>query len=553
MSNTISQPNPVEEATKPTIDLSQLAVARQPTAAASAPKTRRRWITRYVVPLGILAAFAGMFVWAARDSFLPAHPVTITPVLVTRAEVQQEGTPLFQAAGWIEPRPTPVVVSSLATGIVEQLLVAEGQFVEQSQPLAKLIDTDARIALQQAEAKLQLATAEVKNAEAKLTAAQIALEKPNELKAALADAESLLAETKLTLGNLPYSIEAAKTRRQLASDNVDRKEQAGNAIAGRLLREARAELAAAESALAELQARGPTLELQVAALERKRAALSEQLQLMSEQKRAVAEAEALLTAAQARRQQAQLEVDAARLNLERMVIRAPISGRILSLDCRPGKRLAGLDPISEQNSAAVVSLYDPKSLQVRVDVRLEDVPQVKIGQPVEIETAALAKPVAGEVLWVTTRADIQKNTLQVKVAIKDPPEVITPEMLAQVTFVAPPQAVKAIAGKQEPLRLLVPRQLVSGGEGGTMVWLADVEHGVARQQAVQLGRAGTDQLVEVAGGLDPMAKLIVGGRESLVEGARIRVIGEDQTIGMPIGSGSRVATAAPTAATMAKQ
>jgi RND family efflux transporter MFP subunit len=494
-----------------------------------------------------------MFVWAARDSFLPAHSVTITPVLVTRAEVQQEGTPLFQAAGWIEPRPTPVVVSSLATGIVEQLLVAEGQFVEQGQPLAKLIDTDARIALQQSEAKLQLATAEVKYAEAKLTAARIALEKPNELKAALADAESLLAETKLTLGNLPYSIEAAKTRRQLALDNVVRKEQAGNAIAGRLLREARAELASAESALAELQARGPTLELQVAALERKRTALSEQLQLMSEQKRAVAEAEALLTAAQARRQQAQLEVDAARLNLERMVIRAPISGRILSLDCRPGKRLAGLDPISEQNSAAVVSLYDPKSLQVRVDVRLEDVPQVKIGQPVEIETAALPKPVAGEVLWVTTRADIQKNTLQVKVAIKNPPEVITPEMLAQVTFVAPPQATKATAGKQEPLRLLVPRQLVSGGEGGSMVWLADVEHGVARQQAVQLGRAGTDQLVEGAGGLDPTAKLIVGGRESLVEGARIRVIGEDQSIGLSMGAGSRVATAAPTAAEVSKQ
>ena len=88
-----------------------------------------------------------------------------------------------------------------------------------------------------------------------------------------------------------------------------------------------------------------------------------------------------------------------------------------------------MDPISEQNSSAVVSLYDPKSLQVRVDVRLEDVPQVQIGQPVAIETAALAKPLTGEVLWVTTRADIQKNTLQVKVAITDPPAVITPEML----------------------------------------------------------------------------------------------------------------------------
>jgi RND family efflux transporter MFP subunit len=534
------QSTPAVGAAQASIDLSQLAVSRSPATATTTLTVRRRWLTRYVLPIGILAAFAGMFGWAARDTFLPAQSVTITPVVVTRAEVQQEGTPLFQAAGWIEPRPTPVVVSSLATGIVEELLVAEGQLVEEGQPLATLNNTDAEIELGKAEANLRLAMAEGTNAEAQLIAARVALEKPNELKAALADAESLLAETKLTLGNLPYAIESAKTRFDLASENVARKEQAGNAIAGRLLREARAEMAAAQSALAELQARGPTLELQVAALERKRSALAEQLTLMSEQKRAVAEAEALLTAAQAKRDQAQLAVDAARLHLERMTIRAPISGRILALDCRPGKRLAGLDPISENDASAVASLYDPTSLQVRVDVRLEDLPQVRVGQPAEITTAALAKPLAGEVLWVTTRADIQKNTLQVKVAINDPPGVITPEMLAQVTFIAPPQEVKSSAGEQQPLRLLVPRQLVLGGDGGTTIWVADVERSIARQELVQLGRAGTEQLVEVAKGLDPTSKLIVSGRESLVAGARIRVIGEDQSLGLTAGGGFRL-------------
>jgi RND family efflux transporter MFP subunit len=548
VSNNDHPSTPSANAGDPGVDLSQLAVARRPAAAGSALNTRRRWFTRYVLPLGILAAFVGLFAWAARDSFLPAQSVTITPVIVTRAEVQQDGTPLFQAAGWIEPRPTPVVVSSLATGIVDELLVAEGQLVEKGQPLATLIETDAKIALAQTEASLRLATAEVQNAQAQLVAARIALEKPNELKAALAGAESMLAETNLTLGNLPYAVEAAKTRYQLAIDNVERKEQAGDAVAGRLLREARAELAAAQSALAELESRRPTLELQVAALERKRAALGEQLQLMSEQKRAVAEAEALLSAAQARREQAQLAVDAAQLNLERMTIRAPIAGRILALDCRPGKRLAGLDPISENNASAVVSLYDPKNLQVRVDVRLEDIPQVRIGQPVEIATAALAKPLVGEVLWVTTKADIQKNTLQVKVAIQDPPAVITPEMLAQVTFVAPPEAVKRTASEQQPLRMLVPRQLVSGGDGGSTVWVADVEHGVAQQAQVQLGRAGTDQLVEVTSGLDPTDKLIVGGRESLVPGARIRIAGEDQSIGVSMRGPSRLAHVAPASA-----
>jgi hypothetical protein len=188
-----------------------------------------------------------------------------------------------------------------------------------------------------------------------------------------------------------------------------------------------------------------------------------------------------------------------------------------------------MDPLSEQTSSTVATLYDPKSLQVRVDVRLEDVPQVKIGQPAIIETAAIKTPLTGEVLWLTTRADIQKNTLQVKVAIKDPPQVITPEMLGQVTFLAPPRPVTADIAGEEPLRLLVPRSLVTTDDSGSFVWVADAELGIAARKSVELGRAGTDQHVEISAGLDPTSKLVVGGRESLMAGTRIRIIGEDKS------------------------
>lgn len=514
----------------PNVDLSQLAVSRQP-AAAPTITPRRRWATRFLLPAGILSAFVALFASAARDSFLPAKSVTVVPVFVTRAEVQQEGTPLFQAAGWIEPQPSAVTVSALASGVVDQMLVVEGQLVERGQPIAKLIDADAKLAIQQAEARLRLAKAELQNANAASTAAQATLENPNELRVALAEAESMLAETQLILGNLPFAIKAASSRQQLAQENLSRKEQAGDAVAGRIIREAAAELASAESALGELRARDPKLREQIDALDRKRDALKQQLELMTEPKRAVGAAAAMVAAAKARHEQAHLEVDAARLNLERMTVTAPISGRVLTIDARPGKRLSGLDPMSEQNSSAVASLYDPKSLQVRVDVRLEDVPQVQIGQPVTIETAALREPLAGKVLWLTTRADIQKNTLQVKVSIDNPPSVITPEMLGKVTFVAPPQPITAEDQESEPLRLLVPRELVQHGEGGSTVWVADTTAGVARRVGVELGKAGTGQLVEVKGGLNPTTKLLAGGRESLVDGERIRITGIDASIG----------------------
>jgi RND family efflux transporter MFP subunit len=534
--------NNAAESTAPAVDLSQLAVKRSAPAAGQL-KTRRSWFTRYIIPGGILLGFTGLFGWAAKDSFLPAHAVTVTPVIVAKAEIQQEGTPLFQAAGWIEPSPTPVFVTALASGVVESISVVEGQAVARHEPIAKLNDLDAKLSLQQAQANLRLCDADVQNAEATLVAARTVLENPNELEAALADAQSMLAATNLTLGNLPFLIEAAKNRRQLAAENLDRKERAGDGIAGRVLREAKSELAAAESALAELESREPTLQLQATALGDKVVALTNQLELLSEPKRAVAAAGAAVAAATARRDQAQLSVDAARLNLERMTIRAPIDGRVLTLDARPGTRLAGMDPNSQQSSSVVISMYDPKHLQIRVDVRLEDVPQVKIGQPVAIETAALPSPLTGEVSWITTRADIQKNTLQVKVAIHDPSEVITPEMLGQVTFLAPPQPKSAAAADREPLRMLVPRELVVSGEGGSSLWIIDAKQSVARQQAVEVGRAGTEQLVEITKGIDPTAKLIVRGRESLTDGDRVRVMGEDQSPGL---SGASSAASSPT-------
>jgi RND family efflux transporter MFP subunit len=416
------------------------------------------------------------------------------------------------------------------------MLVIEGQLVDQDEPIATLIDTDAKLALAQARAMHTLQEAEVGRAKAALVAARTNLAKPVSLQASLADAGALLAETQLAIGNLPYALQTAKTKQKLAAESVRRKELAGGAIAGRILREARAELATATNAVNELAAREPTLQRQLESLQQKRDALAEQLSLLTAETHAVAEAEANLTVAKAQAEQTKLAVKAAELRLERMKVRSPITGRVLSLEARPGQSLAGINPHSAQGSSAVVSLYDPTSLQIRVDVRLEDVPQVQIGQPALIETAALPAPIDGKVTSVTTLADIQKNTLQVKVAVTKPPEVIKPEMLAKVTFLAPPSTVVEEDEGKSPLRLFVPQSLVTTGDGGAIVWVVDLTAGIAQRKAVEVGRGATQGgLVEVTSGLQPTDKLIVTGRESVAEGTRVRVTGEDRTI----SSGSR--------------
>jgi RND family efflux transporter MFP subunit len=440
-----------------TIDLRQLAVQREATRGPPR-RPRRHLASRYVLPGVILLGFLGVLGWAARDSLLPAKPVTVVPVLATRAEVQQSGTTLFQSAGWVEPRPTPVVVSALAEGVVDKLLVVEGQEVHVGQTVAHLIDTDARLALAAAEAEVNLRQAELSVSRA--------------------------------------ALRSAEAREQLAQFVLESRGQAFKA-----------------KAVPEIEYRQAETDLKAATAVRE-------------------ETEANTQVAEARLRQARVSVDIAQLRLERMTIKAPAAGRVLALVARPGTKLMGLALGSAQESSTVITLYDPEKLQVRADVRLDDVPRLQTGQPVRIETPAVpGGPLDGEMLFATAITDIQKNTLQVKVAIKSPPPMLKPDMLVQVTFLAPEQPAGS-AASAEQLRLFVPRQLVESGEGGARIWIADSTAGLARLKAIKLGQGALGDLVEVVEGLTPADKVIAGGREGLTDGLRITVTGDELGAGV---------------------
>jgi RND family efflux transporter MFP subunit len=514
------------------IDLRELAIHRNGAAVSVGPR-RRHLLTRYIVPGGILGGFALLAAWSLRETFVSARPVTVMPVQTTRAVMQQAGTPLFQSAGWVEPRPTPTYVTALAEGVVEKLLVVENQEVKADEPIAHLVDIDAKLALTAAQADLDLRSAEAASAEAVHAAAKINLEKPLQLQAALGEVEALLARADLELANLPQQVRSAQARRLLAQQNYDGRKQsaASGAVSEISLQQAKSELDAAVATLTELQGREPRLRKEVEAQTGRRDALEQRLQLKTDERRQLDEAVAGLKAARARVAQATAARDAAKLRLTRMVIRAPSAGRVLALVARPGTRLMGLAPSSMQDASAVVTMYDPRQLQVRADVRFEDLARVQPGQPVRIDSPAVPGGVAGKVLFSTSLADIQKNTLQVKVAIDEPPHLLRPDMLVQVTFLAMPTA-SAAAKKEDLLRIVIPRQLVEASDGGAHVWVADLVQRTARRRAVQLGTATANDLVEVVEGLTPTDKLIVSGREGLREGERIAVTGEDAALGI---------------------
>jgi RND family efflux transporter MFP subunit len=510
------------------VDLRQLAVRRDSAQYGTDRRRRSHWLSRYVLPAAALLAFAAVLLWAVRDSLLPSKPVMVVPVLTSRAEIQQEGAPLFQAAGWVEPRPTPTVVSALAEGVIEELLVVEGQEVKAGEPVAKLIQIDAKLARDAAEATVRLRQAELTSCCAAVVAAQTNLDEPVHLRASLAEAEAILAQKQTERATLPPQLKSAEARERVTRLDFERKQKLSGNVAEIEAARADADWKMAAASVEELKAKQGRLDKEIDALTLKRDAWKRRLELLNEETRQLAEAEAQQEAAEARLNQAEVDRDTAKLRLDRVIVRAPAAGRILALIARPGMRVMGLAPGSLYDASAVVTMYDPARLQVRADVRLDDVPRVQPGMRVKIETpAAPGGPLEGEVLFSTSQADIQKNTLQVKVALLNPPPTLRPDMLVQATFLAPRPPAAADPNSQ-PLRVLVYRQLVDTGDGGSYVWLADQAAGRARRRPVQLG-VTSGEFVEVSAGLTPADRLISGGREGLRDGDRIRVTGEDST------------------------
>ncbi len=524
------------------VDLQQLAIDRGDSAAGRSTDlpTRRHVVARVIIPGTLLVGFVALLVWASWGLIFPATPVKVVPVIASKAKIQSAGTPLFQAAGWVEPRPTPIRVAALAPGVIEELLVVEDQPVKKGDPVANLVREDNQLAYERAVADRDLRRAEVEQAKATLEAANVRVEQPVHLEAQLAEADAQVSRIETQLQNLPFEVRRAEAMREYARIDHQRKVDAGVAVSKLTVDEAVSRLATAEASLEELIQRKNTLEAEKVAWSKRQQALKTQLQLLVDEKEAKATARSVLQASEARLRQAEVALAQAKLALDRTVVRAPVAGRIYQLLSPPGSHLGNMPTgSSESDSSTVVTMYRPDSLQVRVDVRFENIPQVSLDQLVKIDNPALEKPIVGRVLFISSEADIQKNTLQVKVALPDPPNYFKPEMLVDVTFLAP-KIEQHEDSSQEEMQLFIPSELVQRDGEQTFVWLADQAAGLARKQNVTVVANPSDPMVQVTSGLNLGDRLIFNPPPTIRQQLRIEVTDEVEETFSPSASTSVV-------------
>lgn len=432
------------------VDLSNLRM-ESPPAMPRRPLGPRLWAGAVLL---LALAVAATFCWPL------LRPVRAVPMAAVRATsaTEQAARAIAEAAGWIEPDPFPVFVRPLVTGRLESIDVLEGSVVQRgTSVVAKLASAELLAAKERAGAALAERERQAAAAEAALAVAQSQLAQRGALRDAALQARLAAAEIEGRLAQArgaELRAAAAQSGAQAVLQGQRQLAAAGASYPVALARaEADAAAAAAEVEATQRQVVATSAEL--AAAEARRQLAEELLAAPVDLQGAVSLARAALERERAALASARTEAAIADRELAWATVVAPSDGVVMRLTSAPGA-LVGPD------AEPILALYDPQHLRARIDVPLGAVAGIHDGQAVELRSEVLGNTVVhGVVQRVQRESDLLKNTLQVKVALQDPPPLLRPETLCRARFLGGAANEPAVAAATA---FVLPRAALRDGQ-----------------------------------------------------------------------------------------
>ena len=245
---------------------------------------------------------------------------------------------------------------------------------------------------------------------------------------------------------------------------------------------------------AELRAQVAQLE---AERELARQALERTRRLMEEN----ASSEADLETAQANERSKAAQLELQQVRLDRTVVRAPFTGVV-------GERLVSLgDYVNTSTRLVTLQTVDPQ--RAAFDVPERYAPQLRVGQEVSFEVAAVAdREFFGVVDFVNPVVQQPARTIRVKAMVRNRDRSLKAGMFieARLTTRVIPDAV------------VIPEDAILPLQGADFVWV--IVDGAATRRQVELG-VRTPGMVQIRSGVEAGEQVVVGGLERLMEGAPV--------------------------------
>jgi len=341
--------------------------------------------------------------------------------------------------------PSRIQMGSLFVGQAAKVLVREGDRVQEGQLLVQLDDADARAALAQARAAAAQARARLE--QVRLVATRTSAEALRQARLRVEQAETKLRRT-----------EAMARAGSVAQAELDDAQKA-------------LELARSQEESAAVQARS-------------------------------AAEGSDLRAVQAALAQAQATERAAETRLAQTQLRAPGPGVVIERRVEPG------DVVTAGRALLVLARDGETEISVQPDEK--NLATLRVGQEAAVVADAYPdRPFPARVTYLAPAVDPARGTVEVKLAVADPPPFLRTDMTVSVNVdVARRSGV-----------LVLPADCVR--DAGGQPWVLAVTSGRAVRRPVRLGVRGAD-VVQIAEGLAEGDAVVAPAAGPVVEGRRVR-------------------------------
>ncbi len=454
---------------------------------------------RIIVAFLVIAAFSalawGFYQYAGTRTQKSTTPqLEFETITVTRGDIVAS----ISATGSLEPNETRSVFFE-TSGRVLEVLVEEGDLVQEGQVLARLDDTDLQFQLRQAEANLRAALAQLDILKKPAIEADI-----EAAKAALAAAEA--AYNDLLSGPDPDEIAAAEAAVKRAKVQLDQAQAAYDAVkwrpdVGRLPQAVQLQLATIsyEEALARLRlAKKPPKQSQIAQAEAQiaqaRANLERLLRGTDPEQIAAQEANV---------ERARIAVEQAKHALEKTIVRAPISGLVTNVNVRPAQLASVTQP--------AFTLARVRPLHTTVQIDELDVAQVKEGQTARLVVDALPeREFKGIVTSLATMPTVQGGvvTYEARVELQEDDPALRPGMSVSVDI---------ITSRAEDV-LIIPNRVMRFDRETGEFYVDKLVEGIPVRTKVEVGLRN-DQYSQIVSGLQEGDVVVV---REVSSGERLR-------------------------------
>jgi HlyD family secretion protein len=307
----------------------------------------KRTIILSAIAFGLIAFSLGYFVWLR-----PAQVEQKVSAEKETNEQKKSAENLVVAPGIVEPISEEIEVGAEIPGKLKQVLVEEGDEVLKGQTIAILENADFEAQISTAKTQIETLRRQKETAEARISQAKTERERifngarPEERREALQTYEQ-------TLPSVEQAKREVERREKLfASGDVSREE----------LERARRDLDALQK-----QSNATREKYNVVNADARRDDLQKADAAIRLAETQSNEFDAMIREAEAR-------VRTAQANLDKTIIRAPITGVVLR------KRLKDGESVSPENPTGIVTVADVSALRVRVDLDETDVAKVRENQ-----------------------------------------------------------------------------------------------------------------------------------------------------------------------------